>query len=386
MVLMCVLDGEVVMRLKGIGRREGRPGWRPVLGVPIVALALVLVGCSAGSGTATPSASSSAPSTVGAGAAPASLVAAAKAGGPINLYTSVDPTTAASLGAAFQKAYGIPVTVTRLVSGPIVARYTAEATAGNPVADVVIVADEPFFADGLSKGWFLPMTAKEVPNVANVPKTFQFDGSVGVGTSRLNGLAVNTGIVSKSATPTTWNELLAAKWKGKLVTDDPRTIPVVLAQWVALDKKLGDGYLKKMATQQVEWAPSLVTGVQEVAAGEKDIAFGINQGHVSPLLATAPSAPVTQPIVLLKPVDLGFAWNGGVSKKSANPAGGRLFIDWLLTKQGQELFNGATDSPSVLPSVTIPNAAPIGPNFVNLGEATSPAEQTRILGLLGLNQ
>jgi iron(III) transport system substrate-binding protein len=363
------------MRRFGFGR-----SWRPVLVVPVVVVVAALVGCSSGSGSSTPTPTASSSSS----SAESALVAAAKAGGSIAWYTSVDPATAASLAAAFQKQYGITVNVTRLVSGPIVARYTAEAEAGNPVADVVIAANAPFFADGLSKGWFLPMTAKEVPNIASVPKTFQFDGSVGVGTSRLNGLAVNTQLVSSA--PTTWNALLASKWKGKMVSDDPRTIPVVLAQWVALDKKLGDSYLKKIAQQDVEWAPSLVTGVQEVAAGEKDIAFGINQGHVSPLLATAPTAPVTQPIVLLKPVDLGFAWNGGVSKNSPNPAGGRLFINWLLTKQGQVLFNGATDSPSVLPGVTIPGAAPIGKDFVDLGESTSPAEQTRILGLLGLNQ
>jgi hypothetical protein len=39
-----------------------------------------------------------------------------------------------------------------------------------------------------------------------------------------------------------------------------------------------------------------------------------------------------------------------------------------------------------LPGVTIPGAAPIGKDFVDLGEATSASEQTRILGLLGLNK
>jgi iron(III) transport system substrate-binding protein len=300
----------------------------------------------------------------------------------------VDPTTAATLANQFQQLYGVPVKVTRLVSGPLTARYAAEAQAGKPVADVVIAANDPFFSDGLSQGWFLPMTAKEVPNIAQVPKTFQYQGSVGVGTSRLNGVAVNTGVVSKADTPTTWQQLTDPKWKGKLVTDDPRTIPVVMAQWQALDQKLGDSYLKKIAQQDVEWAPSLVTGVQEVAAGERTAAFGINQGHVSPLIATAPNAPVTQPINYLKPVDLGFAWNAGVSKNSANPAGGRLFINWLLTDQGQQLFNGATLSPSVLPNITIPGAPPITKNFVDLTthENTPTTQQTHILTLLGLNK
>ncbi|WP_162940084.1 ABC transporter substrate-binding protein [Gryllotalpicola protaetiae] len=370
-----------------MGMSVGRRWRRWVVAGMLPVAAAVLAACS--QAASTPAASSAAPSVSATpdSAAEQALIAQAKQGGKVQLYTSVDPTTAATLANQFQQLYGIPVQVTRLVSGPLVARYTAEAQAGKPVADVVIAANEPFFADGLSKGWLLPMTSAQVPNIAQLPKTFQYDGSVGVGTSRLSGLAVNTQLVTSGA-PTTWQQLTDAKWKGKMVTDDPRTIPVVLAQWQALDKKLGDSYLQKIAQQDVEWAPSLVTGVQEVAAGEKTLAFGINQGHVSPLISTAPNAPVTQPITYLKPVDVGFAWNAGVSAHSGNPAGGRLFINWLLTDQGQQLFNGATLSPSVLPAVTIPGAPPITKDFVDLttNENIPTTEETRILNLLGLNK
>ena len=40
----------------------------------------------------------------------------------------------------------------------------------------------------------------------------------------------------------------------------------------------------------------------------------------------------------------------------------------------------------MLPDVTIPGAAPITKDFVDLGESTSPADQARILGLLGLGK
>ena len=364
----------------GVLRRRARS----IALLPLAALVVVLAACSAGGGDVPKKAPPAA--TTGTGVEAELIAAAQKNGSAMTLYTSVDPATADTLAKTFEEKYGIKVAVTRLVSGPIVARYSAEASSGDPVADLMIVANRPFFEDGLAKGWFLPMTADQIPNIDKVPKTFQYDGSVGVGTSRLNGLVANTGLVSKSDTPTTWEDLLEPKFKGKLVGNDPRTIPVVLNQWVALDKKLGDGYLKKIAQQNVSWAPSLVAGVQEVAAGEKLVAFGINQGHVNPLLATAPTAPVTQPIVLLKPVDLGFAWNAGVSAKSPNPAAARLFINWLLTNDGQKLFNGATLSPSVLPGVEIPGAAKLGPDFLDVGGSTSESEKARILSLLGLDK
>src|ERR1041385_2447486 len=62
-------------------------------------------------------------------AAAAKLVAAARAEGTLNFYTSADQVTCQKLADAFGKKYGIKVTFTRLTSGPIAARYNAEAQA-----------------------------------------------------------------------------------------------------------------------------------------------------------------------------------------------------------------------------------------------------------------
>lgn len=311
------------------------------------------------------------------------LVAQARKVGTLNFYTSADPNTAQRLADAFGKKYGIKVTFTRLTSGPIAARYDAEAQSGAFNADVVMIADAPFFAQALHNGWMLPMTPKVVPNIGLDPveKKFQFYGSVGIGVSRLDLFVSNTGLVSASDRPSTWQDLLNPRWKGKLLTDDPRTIPVVMGQWALLDQKLGDNFLRGIAAQNVQWVPSLVTGVQEVAAGERDAAFGANQLHVAPLLASAPNAPIFE--THLGGLDFGFVWNAGVSAKSPNPAAGRLFVNWLLSGQGQEIFNGPGNN-SVLPQVNVPGSPPLSPKFVTLSSDVSAQKQAHILSLLGL--
>lgn len=311
------------------------------------------------------------------------LVAQARKVGTLNFYTSADPNTAQRLADAFGKKYGIKVTFTRLTSGPIAARYDAEAQSGTFNADVVMIADAPFFAEALHNGWMLPMTSKNVPNIGLDPleRKFQFYGSVGIGVSRLDLFVSNTGLVSASDRPTTWKDLLNSRWKGKLLTDDPRTIPVVMGQWALLDQKLGDNFLRGIASQNVQWVPSLVTGVQEVAAGERDAAFGANQLHVAPLLATAPNAPIFE--THLGGIDFGFVWNAGVSAKSPNPAAGRLFVNWLLSGQGQEIFNGPGNN-SVLPQVKVSGSPPLSAKFITLSSDVSAQKKAHILSLLGL--
>lgn len=311
----------------------------------------------------------------------AKLVADARKIGTLNFYTSADPVTAQNLADAFGKKYGIKVTFTRLTSGPIAARYTAEAQAGTFAADAVIIADPTFFANGLTNGWMIPMNSTTVPNVATLAKKFKFYGSVGIGLSRLDGFVYNTNLVKPSDVPKSWKDLLDPKWKGHLLTDDPRTIPIVMGQWKLLDATYGDDYLKGIASQQVQFVASLVTGVQTVAAGDKWAAFGANYLHMKPLITSAPTAPVQ--LLHLTGPDFGFVWNAGVSTKSPNPAAGQLFVNWLLSGQGQLLFNG-TGSNSVLPQVTIQGSDPLSPKFITLNTNVSSDKVTRILSSLGL--
>lgn len=350
-------------------------------GLAGVALLVVLSGC--GSSSKTSQSSASATSAPAVPAKGGNLVALARKSGKVSFYTSADPHTAQEMASTFGKRYGLKVTFTRLTSGPIAARYDAEAQSGHPAADAVVISDEPFFADGLSKGFFLPVNAAEVPAVSTIAKKFVFPGSVGVGISRLDGVVVNTNEVKSDQVPQSWTDLTQAQWKGQLITDDPRVVPIVLGQWKLLDDTYGDSYLKQIAAQDVQFVPSLVTGIQSIAAGERKAAFGANPLHVAPLKATAPNAPVN--LTHLKGPDFGFTWNAGVSAHSPNPAGGRLFVNWLLSPQGQKIFNGPGNN-SVLPSVQVAGSPPLTSKFQTLTSDISSSEKNHILSLLGLTQ
>lgn len=344
-----------------------------------IALLAALVTASAGAQrTATPKP----PTPKQLHAAAARLVAAARAGGTLNFYTSADQVTCQKLADAFGKKYGIKVTFTRLTSGPIAARYTAEAQAGKEAADAVMIADAPFFANAVSKGWMKPMKFSTVPNSATLAKKFQFYGSVGIGISRLTGVVINTNRVTGSDIPKTWSDLTKPRWKGKLLAGDPRTVPVNMGMWKQLRTTYGDSFVSNMGKQGIQWVSSLVSGVQSVAAGERDAAFGANELHMAPLLAAAPNAPVK--MIHLTGPDLGFVWNAGVSANSPNPAAGQLFVNWLLSGQGQLLFNGPGNN-SVLPKVAIQGSTPLSAKFITLQTNVGDAKKSEILSMLGLS-
>ena len=78
-------------------------------------------------------------------------------------------------------------------------------------------------------------------------------------------------------------------------------------------------------------------------------------------------------------------WNAGASKRSPNPAGARLFLNWLISAQGQVIFNTMQHTNGVLPNVKIPGSEPLGEKFITLTTNVSPENQQKILSLLGLS-
>lgn len=357
-----------------------------IRGVLIVALALAVVSVSTASAGSVGGSSVAAkkPTKKQLKAVGAKLVADARRAGSIHFYTSADPVTAQKLADAFAKRYGVKATFTRAVSGPLAARYTAEAVAGNFVADAVIISNPPFFADAFQRGWTARMrTWEDAPSLYTLAKKFKFYGSVGIGISRVNGVVVNTNRLTGSSVPTTWQALTNERFQGRMIIGDPRTVPVNMGIWQLLRKTYGDGYLRSIAAQRPRVVASMVSGVQAVAAGEADVALGANILHMTPLLTSAPNAPVR--LTTPQGPDFGFTWNAGVSARSPNPAGGKLFVNWLLTADGQRIFN-EQGGVSVLPNVKIAGSDPLGEKYITVNSSVSAANQAQILSLLGLSR
>lgn len=356
-------------------RRSWRRGAVWVVAVS-AALALSACGSSASSSSSTSTGDSASSSSGG------SLISQAKQEGQVSLYWAVDSVTGQNVANAFKAAYGITVNYDRIPdSGTLRTRYFAEAAAGAPGADIVITTDTPTLDAAVQKGYMLPVSQWGVSDLSAVPSAFKADDFVTAGLFTLNNVVINTNNVKPSEYPTTWQDLTKPMWKGQLISDDPRQVDTTMSIFAELDSLYGDSYIKALGQQNLTYVQSLVSGAQTVAAGEKLGAFGIGQIHINPLLQSAPNAPIKL-IKLTGPV-FGAEWDVGLSAKAKDPAAAKLFLSWLFSPAGQQVFNKII-GPSVLPDVNIPGFPALGSNYARL-QPVDTAGQTKLLGLLGLS-
>jgi iron(III) transport system substrate-binding protein len=267
------------------------------------------------------------------------LVADAKKENCLTLYGAPDESILKSVTDAFTKQYGIPVSYVRLVSADLTQRYSSEAQAGAEVADVILLTSSPFYADALDKGWLQPVDKAGLPAFpGEFPADYTADdGATPVVSLVPTTMVYNTDLVDEA--PKSWEAYGDSKYKGELLFAEPSSSPANLSFWELMRKTYGDDFLKAVAANQPKWYNSAVPATQGVAAGEGSLGFpGVAaivkslQDSGAPVDDTV-LAPTTGPEIAL-----------GLSAKSPCQAAGKLFANYLLSKEGNTYFNEVSDA------------------------------------------
>ena len=259
----------------------------------------------------------------------AQLVERAKREGRVVLYTSLAPTESAPLAGAFEKKYGVKVELWRAASGKVVQRTITEAQARRYAVDVVetngpemeMLAREKLLAVSSS-----PYLADLPPNAIPAHRSWVPD--------RLNFFVVgyNTTKVKRAEIPATYEGFVEPKWKGRI------GLEATDAEWMAtLIKTWGDGrgmeYFRKLSLMRPDIRDGHVLLASLVAAGEVPVGLSMYASNIVPLMRKG--APIdfvpVQPVVA-RPQGI------GVMKNAPHPNGGRLFADYVLSPEGQKLF------------------------------------------------
>jgi iron(III) transport system substrate-binding protein len=160
--------------------------------------------------------------------------------------------------------------------------------------------------------------------------------------SRLDyfGLAYNTREVSAAEAPKTYDDLLASKWRGAIAwrADSEVGAPLFIAGILrSMGRERGEAWLKKLASQRiVNYAGSARALVDRVGAGEYKIAVEIYAHH--PLISKAKGAPLET--VMLEPVPSAVS-TIQLAKDAPHPNAAMLLIDFVLSREGQEVLRAA---------------------------------------------
>jgi iron(III) transport system substrate-binding protein len=345
---------------------------------------LLLAACS--SGTTSGSGSQAAASSTKSGLQ--ALIDGAQKEGGLTWYNSDAPATNSAVQAAFEKAYpGVKLNVVRLDPSPLESRYATEESSGQVQADVVTFAGASFFTSGESKGWFAKLTSKEVPSVANWTSlgAANWNGQVAtVGVAPI-GWVNNSSRVKQPGTTTTvtWQALLNSRYKGQLALTNPE----LAGPWLDLVyfwyKTYGPGFLKDIRNQGFKVIDDAITGVQSVAAGQYGtLLFDSGAAYNGLITANAP-------VKFFRPAaTTGVVYQQSMSAKAPHPDAAKLFMNWMMSQQGQEVFNGApagkgtVSQASVLPNV--PGTVPLGSGYVAPDDPAAQAMKSTLMSLLGV--
>jgi ABC-type Fe3+ transport system substrate-binding protein len=137
-----------------------------------------------------------------------------------------------------------------------------------------------------------------------------------------------------------FDDLLNPKWKGKIGILDPRTAGGGTSTWSFLYKIKGEEFLRKLAAQDLLLARDQRLLGENLAKGRLALTIGLTYYSLAPFIKAH------QPIKPLPEAKEGSYTSSGsgtlsVVKNSTRPNATRLFVNWLLSKEGQEVYGKA---------------------------------------------
>ena len=258
------------------------------------------------------------------------LEAGAKREGSVSLYTSAVAPTMPLIIEAFQSKYPfLRVEMYRADNAELNQRFSQEEQAGKRIMDVLETTTDGMTAF-ISNKW---IQAYASPEIAAYPKDAVHPQALWAPTrASYVGLGFNTKLVAKADAPKTFDDLLDPKWKGKMSIASSAT-GVRFVGNILFSK--GEDYLKKLGAQNVRLQNVSGRALADlVVAGEVPLSPTIFDSHVAD--SKSQGAPIDW--VPLEPavVNLGAA---ALSAKAPHPNASMLFIDFLLSEQGQKIYN-----------------------------------------------
>ena len=142
-----------------------------------------------------------------------------------------------------------------------------------------------------------------------------------------------------------WDSLLDPKWKGKIAILDPRSPGSGESTWAFLLKIKGEQFLTKLAAQEMMVGRNLRQLGEAVARGKSAISIGLSYYTYLPFIKAG------LPVRPLSGIKEGYyaatgSGNLAILKNVAHPNASKVFVNWLLSKEGQTAFTKAMGQPT----------------------------------------
>ena len=264
------------------------------------------------------------------------VIEGAKKEAKLVIYTGVERAAAQVIVNAFEKKYPfIAAETVRASSSKLATRLDAEIEANRVQGDIIEFSLLYLTTSLQQRGELLRYDS---PQYAAYPKQYSAPGYwAASGVSNIV-ILLNTRKVDEADVPQSWWDLAKPYWKNKLTIDNLE-VSGTGYNWltaIVADQSLGWKFVEALGKNK----PGLERGhagmAQKVAAGEYAGAAEMSDFHLKNIRDAAASVPVRG--VWPKEGVPSEPWTSAILKRAPHPNAARLFLDFLLSQEGQALY------------------------------------------------
>jgi iron(III) transport system substrate-binding protein len=247
---------------------------------------------------------------------------------------------------AFTKRSGISVEFVPARGGSIIRRMVDEARTGAQYFDLHIGGTESVITGLLPENILEPVQPFFILPEVKDPKQWWGGHLWADNANRFVYVFVAYQTVSlwsnsdeyKATEFQSFDDLLNPKLQGRIGISDPRTPGSGSSMWSYMNYIKGEEYLKRLVAQKLFVTRDLRILAENLAKGKIAVTSGIGYSEFLPFIkAGLPVVPLPMP-------KEGLYISGGyghltIFKKQPHPNATKVFVNWLLGREGQEIFS-----------------------------------------------
>ena len=265
--------------------------------------------------------------------------AAAAKGGEIIVQSALFESLNTQITRAFNEQFKqdkLSVKVVRIQTGQQTNLYDQELRAGRVSGDVMFMVDPGLFLKLARENKLTPHCSPHQKDYR--PEALQKDCTHIHVTAYYQYISYNPEMLKDCDVPTSWNDLLNPKWKGKISIPDPKVGGGHYYFVFTMYKLFGKDWFEKMRANDPLLTQSHGVTHNQIMSGERHM--GVNISVLNRRDGPYPggkNAPVKEAF----PKEGGalLAGSMAVTKGGPNPAGAKVFIDWATSLDGQKAIN-----------------------------------------------
>jgi iron(III) transport system substrate-binding protein len=244
-------------------------------------------------------------------------------------YTTPSPDYADEIVAGFESQHpSIKVAYDHEHAARFFARVMKELIEGRCPADVMLLNRQQ--AEALKQRGFLQPYRS--PEAQSFPERAQdADGFASQVFMVPFSLAYHTGKLARAEVPTTYETLLAPRWKDQLLFPDPRLSGSGSGWYAIMKDEMGEGFLRTLAAQNLICRQH---AEDRLAAGDGTILIAAMIDRIEKLkLKGAPVDWLTMPVMMVA------GPHAVLFRAAPRPEAGKRLIDFFLSETGQTIMS-----------------------------------------------